>query len=239
MGSTACFYSKTTGTKNIRPARMKRNISPKVEITGKATVNPCARAHELERYREDWLITICVSYVYPHFIMGIKMDTNSVKASLTPHELTILNSELEKHKKSTILSYVLLILFGTLGIHRIYIGEKSSGCKYLLLGFFGWIFIFIGVRILYIHGSMPEFYKLIIISHYLLFYCLYLWVSLFFSFDGLGITAIAGAAVLIWTIIGVRWVVDLFTLQGQIKEIYERKESIIIETKIIQKNGEK
>ncbi len=168
------------------------------------------------------------------------MNPNSVKASLTPRELSILNSELEKHKKSTILSYVLLILFGTLGIHKIYIGGKSSGYKYLLLGFFGWIFIFIGVRILYMHGPMPEFYKLIIISYYLLFYCLYLWVSLFFSFDGLGITAIAGAAVLIWTIIGVRWVVDLFTLKGQIKEIYERKESIIIESKIlVQRNGEK
>lgn len=61
------------------------------------------------------------------------------KQNLTEKQLSILNSEMEKHKKSTGLAYVLWFFFGTLGIHKFYIGNSKMGITYLVFGIVGWI----------------------------------------------------------------------------------------------------
>lgn len=66
------------------------------------------------------------------------------KQNLTEKQLSILSSEMEKHKKSTGLTYALLIFFGTLGIHKFYIGKAKWGIIYLVLGILGWMAILTG-----------------------------------------------------------------------------------------------
>jgi len=48
------------------------------------------------------------------------------KQRLTEKQLAILNSEMEKYKRSVGLAYVLLIFLGYLGIHKFYSGNESS-----------------------------------------------------------------------------------------------------------------
>lgn len=67
-----------------------------------------------------------------------------VKQRLTEHQLGILNSEMEKHKKSTGLAYVLWFFGGSIGIHKFYIGNIKAGILYLILGIFGWTSMFTG-----------------------------------------------------------------------------------------------
>ncbi|WP_019850339.1 TM2 domain-containing protein [Desulfitobacterium sp. PCE1] len=66
------------------------------------------------------------------------------KQNLTEKQLSILNSEMEKHKKSTGLAYVLWFFFGTLGIHKFYIGNTKWGIAYLALGIIGWVSMLTG-----------------------------------------------------------------------------------------------
>lgn len=68
-------------------------------------------------------------------------DIIRLKQDLSDHELSVLNSEMEKHNKSTALAYVLWFFFGTLGIHKFYIGKIKAGVLYLILGVIGWISI--------------------------------------------------------------------------------------------------
>ena len=66
------------------------------------------------------------------------------KQALTEKQLSILGSEMEKHKKSTGLAYALWFFFGTLGIHKFYIGKAKWGALYLVLGIIGWATVFTG-----------------------------------------------------------------------------------------------
>ena len=66
------------------------------------------------------------------------------KEQLTEKQMSILNSEMDKRKKSVGLSYVLFIFFGSLGVHKFYLGNKKMGIIYLVLGIFGWIAILTG-----------------------------------------------------------------------------------------------
>ncbi len=66
------------------------------------------------------------------------------KEKLTEKQIAILNNELDKNKKSTGLTYVLFIFFGSLGIHKFYIGNKKMGLIYLFLGIVGWISLLSG-----------------------------------------------------------------------------------------------
>ncbi len=146
------------------------------------------------------------------------MDIIRAKASLSPHELSILTSEFEKHKKSTGLAYVLWFFLGTLGVHRIYIGKAWSGIGYLILGALAWNFLIAhiagpsgAVRLAVWLGDLhPSLLRpaAIVIDLY---------------------PAFIGSAVILWIIIGIWWIVDLFTIPRQIRKIYERTESRIIE----------
>ena len=61
------------------------------------------------------------------------------KQQLTEKQLTILESEMQKRRKNLVLSYVLLIFLGVLGIHKFYLGKNSQGVKYLVLFIAAWI----------------------------------------------------------------------------------------------------
>ena len=60
-------------------------------------------------------------------------DVIELKRNLSEHELSVLDSELAKYKKSTALAYVLWFFLGGLGIHKFYIGKTEMGIFYLLL----------------------------------------------------------------------------------------------------------
>ena len=60
-------------------------------------------------------------------------DAIELKRILSEHELSVLDSELAKYKKSTALAYVLWFFLGGLGIHKFYIGKTGMGIFYLLL----------------------------------------------------------------------------------------------------------
>ena len=66
------------------------------------------------------------------------------KQKLTDKQLMILNSEMEKHKKSTAVAYLLWVFLGSLGIHKFYIGKSGWGAVNLLIGVVGWITAFTG-----------------------------------------------------------------------------------------------
>ncbi len=62
-----------------------------------------------------------------------------LKKTLSEQQLILLNSEMEKYRKRTALAYVLLVLFGFIGVHQFYIGKIFAGLTHL--------FIFCGVVI--------------------------------------------------------------------------------------------
>jgi TM2 domain-containing membrane protein YozV len=74
---------------------------------------------------------------------GMAEEIIEIKKGLSDHELAILNSELEKHKKSTGLTYVLWFFLGVLGIHKFYLGKTGMGIVYLILGIPVWISMFL------------------------------------------------------------------------------------------------
>ena len=51
----------------------------------------------------------------------------------------------EANKKSTGIAYLLLILFGGLGVHRFYLGKSGSGVVMLLLTLLGIVLSFAGI----------------------------------------------------------------------------------------------
>lgn len=63
------------------------------------------------------------------------------KQELSEKQLSILNSEMEKHKRSVGLAYVLFIFFGSIGVHKFYIGKILWGIVYFLIGVLGWLTI--------------------------------------------------------------------------------------------------
>ncbi|WP_121616633.1 TM2 domain-containing protein [Virgibacillus halodenitrificans] len=58
---------------------------------------------------------------------------------LTHEERMLVNSEVSRKGKNMLLSYVLLIFLGTLGIHRFYLGKTGSAITQLVLTILGWM----------------------------------------------------------------------------------------------------
>ncbi|GAB4073724.1 hypothetical protein GCM10028778_12270 [Barrientosiimonas marina] len=73
---------------------------------------------------------------------------------LTNEERMLVNSELQRKGKSMLLSYVLLIFLGSLGIHRFYLGKKGSAIAQLCLTVGGWLtaILIIGIVALIVVG---------------------------------------------------------------------------------------
>jgi len=61
------------------------------------------------------------------------MNNTGLLSQLTNEERILVNSEVEKNGKSMVVAYLLAIFFGTLGIHRFYLGKKGSGLAMLLI----------------------------------------------------------------------------------------------------------
>jgi len=49
-----------------------------------------------------------------------------LKSQLTNEEVLVVNSEIERQKKSTAVAFLLCIFLGTLGAHRYYMGKTGS-----------------------------------------------------------------------------------------------------------------
>ncbi|WP_132769867.1 TM2 domain-containing protein [Tepidibacillus fermentans] len=80
------------------------------------------------------------------------MDLLSLKKDLTAEELTLVNMELERKKKSSTAMWILWLFLGGLGGHRYYLGDIGRGITMTLtLGGLGiWTLIdafFIGKRL--------------------------------------------------------------------------------------------
>jgi len=120
-----------------------------------------------------------------------------LKSKLDQHQLSILASEMEKNKKSTGLAYVLCFFLGTLGIHKFYIGKIGMGVTYLILGLVGWISLIVGVA------------------------------SSAITDVDVAAAGMAGGLVfstIVFAVIGIFLLIDLFTIPGQIRKSYEAKE---------------
>jgi len=61
------------------------------------------------------------------------------RSSINRKTINHLKSEMQKRRKNLVLSYVLLIFLGVLGIHKFYLGKNSQGVKYLVLFIAAWI----------------------------------------------------------------------------------------------------
>lgn len=53
------------------------------------------------------------------------------KSQLTEKQLAVLESEMRRHRKSTLVAYVLWIFFGAIGAHQFYLGNTKRGYWYL------------------------------------------------------------------------------------------------------------
>jgi len=71
------------------------------------------------------------------------------KQQLTAQQLGILNSEMEKHKKSTAVAYLLLFFLGSFGIHKFYLSNTIMGILYLVLFVLGAATSAIGIGFLF------------------------------------------------------------------------------------------
>ena len=59
-------------------------------------------------------------------------DLIQLKRALTPHDLEVLNSELERRRKSVILAYALWFFLSFLGAHKFYLGKVVQGLLYVV-----------------------------------------------------------------------------------------------------------
>jgi len=56
-----------------------------------------------------------------------------LKSQLTNEEVLVVNSEIERQKKSTAVAFLLCFFLGTLGAHRYYIGKNGSAIAMTLI----------------------------------------------------------------------------------------------------------
>lgn len=53
------------------------------------------------------------------------------KSQLTEKQLAVLESEMRRHRKSTLVAYILWILCAPMGVHQFYLGNTKRGYWYL------------------------------------------------------------------------------------------------------------
>lgn len=58
---------------------------------------------------------------------------NHLRTNLTTEELLLVNSEVEKRKRSLPIAYLLWFVLGAFGAHRFYFGKIGSGVAMLLI----------------------------------------------------------------------------------------------------------
>ncbi|MEK6706552.1 MAG: TM2 domain-containing protein [Bdellovibrionota bacterium] len=131
------------------------------------------------------------------------MDINKDKLTLSGNQLTILDSEMGKAKRSTGVAYFLLILLSPFGAHQFYLGNFLRGVIYLItlgVSFFG---VFIGFGLQALVGALNS--------------------------TGSNIVGISTLAAIVAGLLGVvMWLYDLFTLPSQVDRANETIEAEII-----------
>ena len=134
-------------------------------------------------------------------------DIIQLKKDLSEHELSLLNSELEKHKKSAALTYALWFFLGWLGAHKFYIGKIKMGILYLILVTFAGIGSWFLIPTLF-YLAEPSAQEI---------------SSKEAGVVGMGILgAICGIVLVILLLI------DVFTIPRQIRKTYEQAERRIL-----------
>lgn len=130
----------------------------------------------------------------------------AMKKELDDREFHILQSELERRKKSVSLAYVLWFFLSFLGIHKFYLGKISQGILYVIAPSIAVIFLVIGVFISFdplVETTSEELT------------------------GGEFLVVIGGLGLFIY---GVWWFIDLFTIPNQVNKYNEDIEIETIES---------
>lgn len=69
--------------------------------------------------------------------------------SLSTEERMLINSEIQAKGKNTLVAYVLWFFLGSIGVHRFYLGETTTGVIMLVLNILGWLTFIIGIGFLF------------------------------------------------------------------------------------------
>lgn len=139
------------------------------------------------------------------------MDLNLYKKSqLTEKQLAILEGEMQKRKKSTLLAYLLWIFFGAIGAHQFYLGNLKRGLLYLGL----WLLSIASLFITLSTAGYDLFSPVI--------------PEEFGSPTGLGLIVFVIGGILAF-ILAFFLLYDLFTMPKQIREADEKEEAKIIQ----------
>ena len=77
--------------------------------------------------------------------MNRSQNLIAMKKDLSDREFFILQSEIERRKKSVSLTYVLWFFLSFLGIHKFYLGKIWAGILYIIAPSVAWIFLFAGL----------------------------------------------------------------------------------------------
>ena len=135
--------------------------------------------------------------------MKEEKDVIQLKNQLTEHQMSVFNSEMVKYRKNTGIAYVLLIILGTLGAHKFYIGKIGMGVFYLLLGITAWVSLVIRTA-----GVSAETRQLFLMT----------------SGGGEVMSVSVFIMLVCLGLLGINLLIDLFTMPKQIKRIYENQE---------------
>lgn len=131
------------------------------------------------------------------------------KSQLTEKQLAVLESEMQKRRKSTLLAYVLWILFGAIGMHQFYLGNTKRGLWYLGLWILTIVCLFISLSTAGFDFSSPITEEIGDPTGF-----------------GLIVFIFGGFVALI---LAVLLLCDLFTMPSQVREADEKEEDKIIQ----------
>ena len=136
--------------------------------------------------------------------MNRSQNLIAMKKELSDREFFILQSEIERRKKSVSLTYVLWFFLSFLGIHKFYLGKIWAGILYIIAPSVAWIFLFAGLVMSIDSTSQVSYGEELTGGEFLVV-----------------IGMIGFAVYAIW------WFVDLFTIPNQVDKY---NEGIEIET---------
>ena len=138
-------------------------------------------------------------------------DTADLRKNLSDQELAVLRDELDKHKRSQALAYILWLVAGMLGIHKFYVGKIRTGIFYVVLGVVGWGSVVSGLvsALDEMTTTRPADFE---------------------AFTGIMVLAVIGSICLL--VLCVLLIVDLFTIPREIRKRNDRIELNIIESLI-------
>ncbi len=121
------------------------------------------------------------------------MNTINAQKQLTDRELVIFNAELDRNRKSITTTYLLYLFFGSIGVHKFYMGKPIMGIVYNILLFIGLFLTLGGFAVASDPAVVAE-----------------------------GSNPVLGAGILSLGLLVIMMGMDLFTIPGQIRKQEER-----------------